>query len=386
MTPDKDHKKNPRDPAGSRAISDRKPRLFLEKPPGSPPYSQEEFDEMVPAFMHRDFYRSQEGDFDAVQPSGRLEPMRQKRLQKEPPLQLGRTPSPRPVREAPTPAESKPVLTPLRGGSEPEDMPERDFEPGQSDTVVIPRQTSRANQNLPLVACLLFVVGVFLWREQTRPNLQDQAELPIPQAVVVVDEKVDPNASVLRSEGPYPEMSPEIVPATQSEPEETTVGSEMEPSEERSLLDEAAHTEPAMEPIPDSPVTLPARESSDQRAAILERMSEGTVSSGDRETRAGVDREAPAPPEDESLFPVIEEPAPQRPVPPVQANPVSEPTHPASSADLFPADVEVSVKPPKPAVQQPAVQAQPAPVSLPVKVPAKIPAQGEPYQIAEPDL
>jgi hypothetical protein len=321
--------------------------------------------------MHRDFYRSQEGEFEAIEPSGRLKAVRGR-----PKPEAPEGPPPR-LRQAQKPAKSAEPLTPLRSSSEGDFEPSDRVELEPSDTVVIPR-TVKPNLNIPLVACLLFVVGVFLWREQTRPRLTEQSELPIPKVVTVVEEEA-PN-SVLREEGPYPEMSPSVTmpnnPATSPEPVETTAAESMDPD----AL--PADVEPAMsEEEPHAP--LPAAEASEQRAAILERMNDGNVSRSDRATRTEERQTAPS---NASLFPDTEPVAPPpRTAPPSRPEPRTEPRTAPAEDSLFPAEPAAVAAPSKPTPAQPAPPSLPTPPKRVKPVPV-LPSQGEPYRIAEPDL
>ena len=352
----------------------RKPQLYLERTPSAAKrYSEEEFDEMIPEFMHRDFYRSSEGEFEAVQAAGRLKSSRLKSRSRE---------DLEPIRDAaPRPKSAQQPLTPLRQNSPEEVGYDEEFLEEEPETrsegaslrsprsdrageptgwPPPPRSSSSNSVNIALAVCLMLIVGVFLWREQTRPQVPTSSNLPLPDKVEVV--RVEPDKAGLEATSPYPEMTPAVAPATEENPVEPP------PVETEALAEEGVDSPPS----PDT-TTYPETtdEAASQRAAILERMSEGTVSRSDRETRI---ESASPPPADPSLFP-------EQPVVSERPKPQERPrTRSKESPDesLFPSE---TVEPPSVAEVPPAAVKKPQPVKKPVK-----PNPGERYQIAEPEL
>lgn len=378
---DETQKVNPRlsDKRGSGSTSplytDRKPRLYLERTPSAAkPYAEEEFDEMIPEFMHRDFYRSTEGDVEAVQVAGRLRSSRSRLKSPAPePIEPLRAPERRP------PRRSDP-LTPLRGRNSAEHSGQADLD----DTIGVddrtmgvgpisgrrypapPEPVRKSSINFPLVVCLLLLVGLFLWREQTRPRMAEQQDLPLPREVKVVKEI--PKSTDLEATSPYPGMEP------QESAEKPAVNSEDAALEQEFATNPPAR--PEREPAESTETSTnpqSTEEAAAQRAAILERVSEGTVSRSDRETRI----ESAAPPSaDDSLFPDVDEPEVE------QAEEPSTVTEPVEAAAEPPKDDESLF--PSDAVAQPTnSDASTAPTETQKPPPA---VQGEPYEIAEPDL
>lgn len=339
---------------------------------------------MVPEFMHRDFYRSQEGELEAVEPSGRLKAIRSRR-QPAPPKPVKTTQPMEPLRSGSVPTsqelsrsaedESRTPLQPIREPSP------------QTDTVVIPREPeSKSNLNFPLVVCLLFIVGLFLWREQTRPQLSPEQELPIPKSVPITKEVND--SDVLGADSPYPEMSPGVAVKVDG-PEEVRSEDELELNRSDSE-DEQPVT------LPQEPDDIPSHETAEattespseasaQRAAILNRMSEGTVSKSVRESRMERDARAPRTPDDSSLFPEMGDTTPPAPS-------VAEPSEPSLKGPAAATAVEVpddSLFPEdsaKPGVVEPVKQTIAPPPARKPKTTRPAGGQGEPYQIAEPAL
>lgn len=379
---------------------DRGPGLYLERTPSSG--SEREIDEVVPEFMHRAFYRSTDDEYQAVEPAQLLRSKRRTKF-------VERTPEP-----APAPVESE-AAEPVAGAPAPLRSPEppRAQEPlsplrspaGESeeyneDTVAVPLRTlpqppqspppangswpppapKSTGINYPIVICLLAVIGLFIWREQTRPPIPAQEPLPVP--TVQVTERQPEPAAALGEESPYPEMSPEV--AAPTEETETVVTAE---TQEGELVDPERATTLAEEKEEES-TTYPSREASAQRAAILERMSDGTVSNMERASR-----EPAQPAQDTSLFPATEQAASKPPAQPwtVPESPTKKPPETAKAAEsgsppsesLFPVEAKTAVQ--KPVTTQPVATKPPAAQKPPVKAnPPAQPVQGEPYQIAEP--
>lgn len=340
--------------------TDKKPELYLEKVP-SAELNAREFEEMVPEFMHRDFYRSQEGDLDAVEPSGDFRSLSKKR-------------------SVPKPKKDNVPLEPLR--TDPE--PERDQEPSLDETVAVPLEPVRAQAppqprdeevtptrsklepvqstalNLPLLACLLLVVALFVWREQTRPGTTRTAQLPLPAPAVQPQAQPQPQPDArLQQESPYPAMSDdETEPLVESEPEPEVTVEEPGSVVPTPISEPVVSEEPATPPVqsPARAESLEVRERAAQRAAILERVSDGTVSRSDSSTR----------------FEELEQPAAPKP---------QEQTQPGEATQKQPwivPDAAVADTKPKP------VEKPEPPKVKPATPPTQAP--GEPYQIAEPKL
>lgn len=380
---------------------DRGPGLYLERTPSSG--SEREIDEVVPEFMHRAFYRSTEDEYQTVEPAQLLRSKRRTKFVERKPESPAPGPAepeaPEPVGDAPAPLRSpeparpQEPLSPLRSHS-----PET--EEYNEDTVAVPlRKLPRPPQspppasgswppsapkstgiNYPIVICLLAVIGLFIWREQTRPPIPAQQPLPIPERVQVTEREPQPPAA-LGEDSPYPEMSPQVAaPNEDSETVVTADGQENEPAdpERAAILPEQGEEEST---------TYPSREASAQRAAILERMSDGTVSNMERASR-----EPAQPAQETSLFPATEQ-ASSPPAQPwtVPESSVKKPPETAKGGDsgesasesLFPVEAKSAVQ--KPVTTQPVATKPPAAQKPPVKAnPPAQPTQGEPYQIAEP--
>lgn len=365
---------------------ERRPGLFLERPPSTSPQS-DEVDEMVPEFMQRGFYRSQEGELEAVEvePSGimravrptegsfRATPLRASQKPLTPPLDAFE-----PVRSEPRREEGKVDSEPRVAAVE-SDPPQGVQEPVPQAPPPTrwPRPVETAGLNLPLLLCLFFVVGLFLWREQTRPVAVEQPEFPIPRRVR--DTMKDPDANLEQVGRPQPVTTPALVVGPQDDVLPLDGAPVASQSDERGegLPPEAALDGLEEDPTslfpsddggqPPSAVSQEERDTAAQRAAILDRMSAGTVNRNDREQRMENDLQ------DGSLFPITE-PASPKPQPVTRKPAASRPLAPSVSAapkeqPLFP-------------VAEPPVQ------SVTVPAPSAPPAVGNKpkYQIAEPEL
>lgn len=382
---------------------DRGSGLYLERTPSAG--SERDIDEVVPEFMHRAFYRSTEDEYQTVEPAQLLRSKRRtKFVERKPEASSGPVESeaaepvsgaPAPLR-SPEPARPHEPLSPLRSSSS-------ETVEHSEDTVAVPLRTlpqppqspppasaswpspapKSPGINYPIVICLLAVIGLFIWREQTRPPIPAQEPLPIPERVRVTEREPQPPAA-LGEESPYPEMSPEVAaPAENSETVVTAEAQESDPAEPERAATLAEEGE-------EESTTYPSREASAQRAAILERMSDGTVSNMERASR-----EPAQPAQDTSLFPSTEQ-ASKPPAQPwtVPESPAKKPPETAKANDsgdagsesLFPVDAKSAVQ--KPVTTQPAqpvATKPPAAQKPPVKTtPPAQPNQGEPYQIAEP--
>lgn len=375
-----------------RAIrTERQPGLYLERTPGVPP-GADEVDEMVPEFMQRGFYRSQEGEFDAVEtePSGTMRAVRSgEGVFRAAPLRGGSKLPPtershenlEPVRSdlqgpALEPLPPRPVLNEetvaVRLDEEPEPSVVPASAPRRSPKATgWPRPVETTGLNLPLLVCLFFVVGLFMWREQTRPVTVEQSELPVPRRVRAVEGVTVPKPSDQTEQQAVPESagligsdSEQGLPLDQVP---TVVGSTDEgtPDEQDadSLFPEDKNPD---QPLAEAPQD---HESAAQRAAILDRMSAGTVHRNDRERRMENDLQ------DGSLFP---ETQPERPLQAKPAPPARKPAPPRAPEPTVSAAKEENLFPEPDFVSKPAA-VEPAPQS---------PATGgkSGYQIAEPQL
>lgn len=388
---------------------ERSTGLYLERTPSSG--SEREIDEVVPEFMHRAFYRSTEDEFQAVEPAQLLRSKRKtkfvERKREAEPAPAVRDEAPEPVRGAPEPLRSPEPprapepLSPLRSSSNDSDdgyseetvavplrtMPQPPQGPPPANGAWPPPAPKSTGINYPIVIALLAVIGLFIWREQTRPPIPPQQSLPIPENVQVTERDKPEQPAALGEQSPYPEMSPEVA----------APGEEVLPGTETVETAEAAESETSdperattlAEDAEDDTTTYPSREASAQRAAIMERMSDGTVSNMERASR-----EPAQPAADTSLFPQTEQ-ASKPPAQPwtVPESAVKKPPETAKATEstgsgsesLFPVDAKSAVQKPVTQTAQPvATKPQPAP-KPPVKVnPPAQPAQGDPYEIAEP--
>lgn len=361
--------------SSSKDLDDGSPRLFLKKAPQGGPTSHDDFDEMVPEFMHRDFYRSREDEFPAIDPNFQR---RSQEVQKAVPL----TPLRGKPQEDVKPAASAPVepLAPLRSSpKEPEsetvslEAEERAASPAPAEQATFPRPVKTSNLNLPLVACLFFIVGLFLWREQTRPEIKETVELPVPKVVRVSEQTFE--AAALEGESPYPDMAPVQAP---TKPDSLPLESEDPPSspnEVEPAEPQVSQEQPEELTSEEGPTTTyPAADASAQRAAILQRMNEGNISRNERERRLEDSGANTEPAADTSLFP--EETS-------SEADPPAEAESPVGT----PADASAAMTPDDSLFPTESEPVESVPPSVPPAPPAEpTDTQGEPYQIAEPDL
>lgn len=333
--------------------------------------------------MQRGFFRSEEMTaVDPTAPTGRPRPdwesdttevVVPKPLKKpqSPLVPLrGATPSSPPVPSEPPRTEPEPEeLAPLRRASaqsphpvEPEPLRPAPAARTQPEPEPAPRTVTRDEPGRvsgSLVFVLLLVVGVLIWREQTRPPVPTQEPLPVPRSVNVSEPRnpvpADPADTAPAEVSPYPGMEPQENP-------------------------DALSTEGA-----DAPVE-PGDISADRRSAILEDVSETT----------GVDpREEPQIAHPEPTQEMTENVA--RTAPPADSPVIPEPWRTSGPEDggtsLFPttnpAGSAVVEKPPvaekPPTAEKPPVAENPPVVE--VKPPPKLPTiEGDPYKIAEPNL
>lgn len=374
-----------RDQHKAPGSQERQPGLFLERDPGTPAVS-EELDEIVPDFMHRDFYRSQEGDVDIVEPvepSGVLRAVRSesggfRASSLRGPARSGE-PDPEPQ------AQTEEPLKPIRGSSfvetEPEPVPDETVVVRTAPTATpsaLPRPVETGGINLPLLLCLFFVVGLFMWREQTRPVAPaPESNMPVPRRFRVEERPrvteperamseaqpqpvTTPNGEVgqpaeQQGDGSVAKVAPEPADAQQG-------GQELFPPDDQASQAEA---------VPDTTAHSGRdADSAAQRAAILERMSAGTVDRNDRERRMEGDLQ------DSSLFPATKPEPKPRPAQPVAAKPAAK-----KPAEVAP-DQNDGLFPEESTAAHP--QAEPPAMNAPAPAPA---AGGKPkYQIAEPQL
>ena len=391
--------------------------LRLERHPLAPGNSGADLEEMVPAFMHRDFFRSEEDAIEPIAPSSRLRAARKPSPvegYREPPnTEEGvappapRSPYAPPREESAAPAQ-KPTeepLSPLRSGDAPPAPELRTppaSQPGKASsdgytsppamesgnatyppTVIEPGSQPGARKSpysMPLLVALALVMGVFVWREQTRPTVVAQEPLAVPKTV-----QATPSAS------PMPEPTPAGVGFR---PTYVAVGPPIP-------QDGAPQASPSPAPSGDPGSLMPGQEGdeasapagdepeADERAAILERMSHSSGSSSASSAPPGEPGElfptedsdgssAPKSPVREAGSKV--EPQPKA-APVAKAEPKAVPV--STAADLFPIDEEVPVKSSKGG--PPAAVTAPAAVQQPASAPAGSPPP-DGYQIDEPNL
>lgn len=387
--------------------------LRLERHPLAPGGSGADLEEMVPAFMHRDFFRSEEEADEAVV-SDRLRaprrPVAPPIYQEPPNTEEGvAPPAPRspyappmsaepplaaPTPEAPTAEEP---LSPLRSAEappapEPRSAPRPAPIPAETTyppTVVNPGSQpgeSKSPYSMPLLVALALVVGIFVWREQTRPTVAAQEPLAVPKTA-----QVSPTAA------PLPEPTPAGVgfrptfvavgPPVPKDGTEEQAGAVPTPS---------ASGEPGAVAPGGEEASMPDGEEAeaDERAAILNRVSQAGESSGASEAPAGEPgelfpsegNEDPAPPKS----PVREagskgEPQPKAAAPAAKVEPKPVPVS-ATAADLFPIDEEVPIKPAKGGPPPAAAPAAVSPPEQPVPAAGAGAPPAEGYRIDEPNL
>jgi hypothetical protein len=354
--------------------------LRLERNPLAMEGSGAELEEMVPAFMRRDFFRSEEDAIEPVTPGHRL----RRNVTAKPPADPPCTESePEPERsartlrvESPGPAEEP--LRPLRSepaASQPEGTPPapqpRPEPAGATYPPTIVTTRTGSPYSIPLLVALALVMGVFVWREQSRPLVAVQQPLSVPQTVPT------------SAPAPLPEPTPAGVGFR---PTYLAVG----PAVPRDLTEAAAYpsASPGADPAegelaePEENLATTAAETgsdeaeAEERAAILERMSQA---SSDSPAPAGEPGELfPSEAESAPEAPVREKPASgPRPEPKPVAKVESKPPVTATAADLFPIDEELPIKPSQP-------NAPPEQPQQPLVPPVAPPPDG--YQIDEPNL
>jgi hypothetical protein len=239
-----------------------------------------------------------------------------------------------------------------------------------------------------MLVALALVMGIFVWREQTRPTVVAQQPLPVPSTVTV------PAAN--------PTALPEPTPAGVGfRPTYLAVGPAA-PS---------AHGEQSLQPTPPSgdPAVpadtglfpgeegeaAPASASSEaemeeaDRAAILERMSQASESgpAGEPGELFPTEGEQPAAPVRVKGAEAAPKPQP-KPEPRPVAKPVPTAATAATAADLFPIDEELPLKPgkPKSTASSPAAATQPAAAVVVPPAPAPVAPPSDGYRIDEPSL
>lgn len=229
---------------------------------------------------------------------------------------------------------------------------------------------------MPLIVCLFLLVGLFLWREQTRPELS----YPVGKSEVL-------KPTEERRNGSLPPNKVDIEKTVQGVPPETAEkGLPVESSLDQERERPAQHEE-RVSGRRESSVT---EESASQREAILNRLSESTVSRGERDSRleeSASPLEVSAP--DASLFP--EDAEETEPEPESETlEPEIVPPEPETAVlddSLFPADDADVAPPPSFSAEPPPLNVEPPPSPAGVVERETLPtSQGEPYQIAEPDL
>ena len=339
--------------------------LTLEKRFGEDGPNDEEFEEMVPDFMHRDFYRSNEDGLDVVEPSGLVKAIKPK--EKEPLVSLRSShPNQQPVSPSPpqvkTPLRTLPATVPVVVPEK--DPPSFEGEPiREKRSAAFPAPAKTSQWNFPLIICLLLLVGLFLWREQTRPELSPQlVENGVPGSVK--EEGFGPNSGGLEN------VMPDVMAPKQDEFEKSEPVQESEAGEvqEAEAFQEEGRTGNEFR-----------GDDASQRAAVLERLKESTSTIEERESDLEESIESiELKPEDDSLFPSVPDEAPPTEV--VSEDQVQSESEPlVLDESLFPGE-GAEVAPP------PDIQVEPPPLNIGAPSPSQPAIQGEPYQIAEPDL
>lgn len=423
-------------------------RLVREPSPDGRP--ADDLEEMVPAFMHRDFFRTEEDGVDPVPaPSalrtpvasaappvtppvpGYMEPPNTEEIEVEPPAPRPpaptavippSAPSPRtpistlktpPVSNRPVPPPLEPPvvptgepIAPLRSheippAPEPPRQAPRASAPeaapsGQPDPASVPTpapasssSSSATAYSLPLLAALAMVLGVFVWRESTRPVMVTQQPLPVPQTAP----SAEPSAAAPGFQPKYLSVGPAVPPTAQPSGSPTPGGAEGVAQVTTEESDNPAGLFPG-----DSEQTA-AREpegqddEADERAEMLNRVAASAPASSSEQAPVRVKNSGSNNPG--ALFPTDAPPERPAPKPATQPKPASKAAavkapdkavNRPSAADLFPIDEEIPVRRPsvpEPVVSQPAEQ---PPIPAISSEPVLPPKPGEPYQIDEPNL
>jgi hypothetical protein len=230
-----------------------------------------------------------------------------------------------------------------------------------------------------MLVALALVMGIFVWREQTRPAIVAQEPLPVPQTVSsppAPTPAAEPTPAGTGFRPTYMAVGPPV-PQDQASPGATST--ETDPSQEEGALFPGEEGQ--------NPADQPSEQEAAERAAVLERMS-----------RASSEDSAPTTDDSGELFPMDDiapvretggpvkaaaQPVPKaepKPAPKVEPKPVPVA---ASAADLFPIDEELPIKPSKPKNTAAVPVAQPQPAAQPPQ-PVSPPPDG--YQIDEPSL
>ncbi len=357
--------------------TDNKPQLRLTREPAGASLPREDLDEVVPEFMQRGFFRSEEmpaveAPLKAGKPRPDWEsdtsevvvpkPLKQARsplvpLRGSAPAQVPDPPKTEPepeelaplrqTRTAPTPEPTPPPVASRPVSSQPEEKPE----PPPS----LPPREEPARVSGSLVFALLLLVGVLIWREQTRPPVPTQEPLPVPRTVNVVEEKppVEPVPTAPTEVSPYPGM-------------ETGSDSQTNPGEPENNQESVAESQPESDTEPVEP---------DRRSAILEGVAETTDVDPQGEVSPPLERAEPT-------EPVRTDVATSAP-PPAESPMIPEPWRTSGPGEeKSPSEATVAEKPPT-AEKPPVVEPPKPPVAPPPKLPT---VEGDPYKIAEPSL
>lgn len=412
---------------------------------GRPP---DDLEEMVPAFMHRDFFRTEEDGVDAApttpagpaspttsnssRPAGSvyLEPPNTEEFEAEPPQSTRPSvptavipPSAAPSRSAPSalktpPVSNRPVpppldistaaqteepLPPLRSQEippppePPKQAPRRAAAPPTDSAVPATPQSSPASAySLPLLAALAMVLGVFVWRESTRPVTVTQQTLAVPHTATVADPTGAPSAAAPGFQPKYLSVGPGVPPTLAPSGSPTPAATEEVAGNQEG--DDPASLFPGTEPAAAEESATDDADA-DERADMLSRVAASSAAAeANPEPQAqqapvrvkspsGASNAGALFPTDAAPEPVASKPAPKpKPAPKVTAaKPAQKVVNRPSAAELFPIDEEVPVRrPAATAVAQPAEQ-PPVPALSSEPVAPSRPA-GDPYQIDEPNL
>ncbi len=443
--------------------------LRLERHPLGPGHSGADLEEMVPAFMHRDFFRSEEDAVESVGTS-RLRAARReagkevsREVSKELPRELPRTPSPeepkaaaprpayipppdtesyqeppqtetpaapsekpktsfeRPRSERPAAPPEKPTappvpraeesLPPLRSADSapaPEARPLRAEAPRSAppspEPVTTPAQPApqivqQPNYSVPMLIALAMVLGVFVWREQSRTPLPAQEALPVPVTVAspaAPTPMPEPTVAGVGFRPTYMAVGPSVpqgieaeasaspIPGETAGPEESV--SEEEADDRAAILEQMSQSSAAEEPAPAAGGgggDLFPGEGGEESAPTNTAPVREAASAPWTATLNPTSKPAPPKPKPPAARPAAAKPAPKPAAKPAASKPKAVPVA-ATAADLFPIDDEVPIRSSKPAAKAAA-----APVSQPAAVPIAAPAAGVPadgYQIDEPNL
>lgn len=421
---------NPSYPSGSfeRALeTDRRTdigqslELRLERHPSMETDSAADLEEMVPAFMRRDFFRTpDDGIIQACDPATFDIPERSQTphvsTQANVPSPISAPPQTEPIPALPhettdSPSTSTPPAAlrnisatpspplrssaPLRSSPFPPATPpleassttaKQDSSP--SEGLSAPQEkTSTTAYTIPLTLALTLILGILLWREGTRPTLPEPTTLPLPHSVTIDDQAQPVIASTQQADPHYVTLGPPL-PSYEQIPASSGLDANPNPDDKSNAEGAEAQEIATDSAARSSALKKLATTGSDSESppAIESQPSHGASQAGDLFPDTADDR--PQAHQSSQSQPVSKPPRPQ---------PSSQPSAPkakkaapvaASAADLFPLeDDAVAPKAPRQASPPKGSSAPEHHKTTPSAPPAPRPAIDlENYNIAEPNL